>query len=144
MKAWITFLVFAVAIVCFAQEPATTLPTVKVAANVTFMATGDESIAPTTLFTPTAAGEYRVSVYGEVDSPSSGTIPINFLWTDDFGSFTKTNGCITDQMTSSSSSACESTVRIHVAANDPIQYSISNQGVAGITQTFYVTVEKLP
>jgi hypothetical protein len=42
------------------------------------------NFGPTTIFTPTAAGLYRVTVYGEASASNNGSCTVNLDWQDDY------------------------------------------------------------
>jgi hypothetical protein len=46
------------------------------------------NLASTILFSPAAAGNFRVSVYAELKAGSTAVVTITFLWTDDDGAQT--------------------------------------------------------
>jgi len=101
------------------------------------------SIATTTLYTPSAAGTYRVSVYHLITTPSvgAGTLDMTILWTDDESA--KTNLPAAQLNLTIDQSAASGTVFIRSTAT-AISYSTTIGGGDGAQRySLFLVVERL-
>jgi transcription elongation factor len=123
--------------VALSQAPYAT----KVVAKKSFLnQTG--AIASTTLYTPTASGNYRVSIYSDTQNPPDlNAMCPHFVWTDDFNSG-QTNdgpGCLnTNPLTFG-----QGILVLHVKGGTTISVYTSTSYPEIPPYNLYVTIEKL-
>lgn len=99
------------------------------------------NISATTLYTPAAAGLYRVSVYHVVTTAGGGTLTTAIIWTDDAQAQTTAPATNIDLANLGEAATGTSFIRSTASA---IQYSATIAGKTGNPQyALFIVVEKL-
>lgn len=101
------------------------------------------TIAATTIYTTTAAGEYMIAPYTMVTATgSAGTLTTSVLWTDENGA--QTVNVASSISVVSPSSTLGAVRSFHCTSGSAIRYSTALTGATGSPQyAFYVTVIRL-
>lgn len=101
-------------------------------------------IAPTTVFTPTADGTFRVSAYlttSKPTNPDAGDWELYFRWNDGL----RANRWVENTASNPGSNAGVGTIVVHAIAGQPLEYR--TQIVAGTAEgmkySLYIVVEQL-
>lgn len=99
------------------------------------------AIGATTIYTPVAAGQYRVSVYHLVTTAGTGTLTTTIGFTDDEGAKTVVPASNIDLSADTSSAQGTAFIRSTAAA---ITYTVTIAGIAGAPKySLWIVVERL-
>ena len=128
----------------FTQTAATTSTSLPVVVAQRSFIGETTNIPPTTIFTPTSKGLFRVTVDLEQSNTDAGTYaPAVFLsWTGDFASY-QTQMVIGPNYQSGSAAAGSDAITVRDAANAPVQISTTLNPNEEGTYNLYVVIEKL-
>ena len=130
-------LIFAFILLLFVGVSIATNPHVPrgpvIVADLSFTAQ-TSGFGPTTIFTPTDSGIYRVAIYGE-SSDQLGSFTATMTWTDDFGSNFK--------FLSNEGFPGQGSRIVFATAGNPITITTSPSLSTGATYNTFVIVEQL-
>lgn len=107
------------------------------------------SIAATTLYTPSADGTFRVSVYSEITTTSGGGCPL-LSWVDDFNTHTNQSlvqvdggGACINSGGSGTPNYGWATWIVRATSGNAISFSFPGSTTTPVVYSIYVTVEQL-
>jgi len=152
MRRILLFLLFAIPLIVLADNPHN-LPAAPVIVAQSDNVAQTAAIAPFVLFTPTASGDYRLSIYLEASAGTGTALCTTWNWTDDYAThsgppFNTTGTNFFNIGISSTTPMSGGTVNVfHVVAGSPITVGIFDNpsGGCNIPPSYgaFWTLEKL-